>query len=219
MLRLIVLLLLLANGGFYAWSQGLLQPWGLGPVQQSEPQRVQQQLHPETLRVLPPAELRKLQDTVALAPRPPDCLATAALDEAQAVAVRTALQSWPAGSWNLEPVIEPARWIIYMGKYPGVEQVAHKRAELRQLGIAFDEITDPQLQPGLSLGGFPTETAALQQLALLSARGVHTARVLQEHPEKHAQRLLLPAVDDKLRPRLEDLKPVLATKPLRSCRS
>ena len=42
MLRFLVLLLLLANAGFYAWSHGLLLAWGVGPTQQSEPQRLQQ---------------------------------------------------------------------------------------------------------------------------------------------------------------------------------
>lgn len=217
MLRLIVLLLLLANGGFYAWSQGLLQPWGFAPVQESEPQRLQQQIHPETLRVIPPAELKRIEQAVAQAPQPPECLASATLDAAQLGVIPVTLQTWPVGSWKLEPVTEPGRWIIYMGKYPGVEQLAHKRAELRQLGISFDDAASPELQPGLSLGGFPTETAALQQLALLAARGVHTARVVQERPEKHGQRLLLPAVDDKLRPRLADLKTVLAAQTLRPC--
>lgn len=217
MLRLIVLLLLLANGGFYAWSQGLLQPWGFGPAQESEPQRLQQQIHPESLRLLNPAELRRVEEAVAQAPRPPDCLASAALDDAQVGVIRTALQAWPAGSWNLEPVTEPARWIIYMGKYAGADQVAHKRAELRQLGVTFEDPASPALQPGLSLGAFATEAAAQQQLAVLTARGVHTARVVQERPEKHGQRLLLPAVDDKLRPRLGDLKTALATQPLRPC--
>ena len=53
MLRLLVLLLLLANAAFFAWSQGLLLAWGVGPLQQSEPQRVQQQLQPQAVRVLP----------------------------------------------------------------------------------------------------------------------------------------------------------------------
>ena len=53
MLRLLVLLLLLANAGYYAWRQGLLQPWGLAPASQSEPERLQQQLHPEALHLLP----------------------------------------------------------------------------------------------------------------------------------------------------------------------
>ena len=53
MLRLLVLLLLLANAGYYTWRQGLLQPWGLAPASQSEPERLQQQLHPEALRLLP----------------------------------------------------------------------------------------------------------------------------------------------------------------------
>ena len=51
MLRLTVLLLLLANGGYFAWSQGLLLPWGYGPLQQSEPQRLRQQIRPEALRI------------------------------------------------------------------------------------------------------------------------------------------------------------------------
>ena len=51
MLRFFVLVLLLANAGYYAWSQGLLLEWGLAPASQSEPQRLAQQIHPELLRV------------------------------------------------------------------------------------------------------------------------------------------------------------------------
>jgi hypothetical protein len=218
MLRLIVLLLLLANGGFYAWSRGLLLPWGIGPAQQAEPQRLQQQIRPEAVRVLRPDELRRVESVAAQAPRPPECLASAPLDEPQVAPLRTALEAWPSGSWMLEQVTEPARWIIYMGKYPGVEQVARKRAELRQLGISFEAPTNPELEPGLSLGNYPTEPAAMQGLQALSERGVRTARVLQDRPEQRGQRLLLPAVDDTLRPRLDELKTALGTKTLRPCR-
>jgi cell division protein FtsN len=218
MLRLIVLLLLLANGGFYAWSQGLLLPWGVGPTQQSEPQRVAQQIQPETVRVLSPQELEQLQTQLAQAPRPPECLQTAALDAGQLAPVRSALEPWPAGSWRLDPVSDPARWIVYMGKFAGAEQVARKRAELRQLGISFEALTNPELEPGLSLGGFASEDDAIQQMEALAAKGVRTARVVQERPEQRGQRLTLPTVDDALRPRLDALKTVLNTTPLRPCR-
>ena len=36
MLRLAVIVLLLANAGYYAWSQGLLRDWGLAPEEQAE---------------------------------------------------------------------------------------------------------------------------------------------------------------------------------------
>jgi len=58
MLRLALLTLLLANAGYFAWSQGLLTAWGLAPAQQSEPQRVEQQIRPESLRVLSAGEPR-----------------------------------------------------------------------------------------------------------------------------------------------------------------
>lgn len=218
MLRLIVLVLLLANAGFYAWSQGYLLPWGLGPAQQSEPQRLAQQIRPEAVRVLRPEELRRLETNLAEGPRAPECLASGRLDEAAVAALRDALANWPAGTWSLEPVAAPPRWIVYMGRYAGVEQVARKRAELRQLGVSFEAPAAADLEPGLSLGGFASEAAAQQQLVSLAERGVRTARVVQERPEQQGQRLVLPAVDDNVRPRLEDLRPVLGPRSLRPCR-
>lgn len=218
MLRLIVLLLLLANGGFYAWSHGLLLPWGIGPTQQAEPQRLAQQLRPEAVRVLPSDEMRRLETVLAQAPRPPECLQAGPLDEPAVTRLRPLLEGWPQGSWAFEPAVEPARWIIYMGKYAGVEQVARKRAELRQLGVSFEALSNSDLEPGLSLGGHPTEAAALRQMEALAERGVRTARVLQERPEQRGQRLLLPAVDDTLRPRLDEIRAVLAARALRACR-
>jgi hypothetical protein len=218
MLRLLVLLLLLANAAFFAWSQGLLLAWGVGPTQQSEPQRVAQQVRPDTVRVLSAEDLRQAESLAAQGPRPPECLQTATLDPAQIGPLRSVLETWPPGSWSLDAATEPGRWIIYMGKYPGVEQVARKRAELRQLGISFEPLANPALEPGLSLGSFPSEAAANVQLNVLVDKGVRTARVLQERPEQKGQRLQLPAVDDSLRPRLDELRFALASKPLRPCR-
>jgi hypothetical protein len=178
---------------------------------------VLQQVRPETVRLLPAGDLRQAELLAAQAPRPPECLQTATLEPAQLDQLRSVLDTWPAGTWRIDAVTEPARWIVYMGKYPGVEQVARKRAELRQLGITF-EAPGPDLEPGLALGNFPSEAAANAQLATLAERGVRTAHVLQERPELKGQRLQLPAVDDALRPRLGELNFALASKPLRPCR-
>ncbi len=218
MLRLIVLLLLLANGGYYAWSHGYLLPWGAGPMQQAEPQRLAQQLRPEAIRVLRGDELRRMELLAAQAPRPPECLASATLDEAALGRLRPVLENWPAGSWSFEAQVEPPRWIVYMGRYAGGEQVARKRAELRNLGVSFEPLSNPELEPGLSLGGFASEAAAQSALDALTVRGVRTARVVQERPEQRGQRLLLPAVDDMLRARLDELRGPLGNRGLRSCR-
>ena len=52
MLRIIFLLLLLGNAGYYMWSHGYLASMGLAPEVQSEPQRTQEQIKPDAL-VLP----------------------------------------------------------------------------------------------------------------------------------------------------------------------
>jgi hypothetical protein len=83
--------------------------------------------------------------------------------------------------------------------------------------VSFEPLSNAALEPGLSLGGFETQAAALAHLEALSQKGVRTARVVQERAETRSQRLTLPAVDEALRPRLDDLKPLLNGKPLRAC--
>lgn len=216
MLRLLVLLLLLANAAFFAWSQGLLAPVGLAPVQQTEPQRIAQQIKPEAVRVLPGEEAKRLE--VASAPKPPECLQAGLFTDAEAASLKQALDSWPSGSWVVEPATEPARWIVYMGKYADAAALEKKKSELRTLNVSYEPLANPALEPGLSLGGYPTEAAARQQLEALGQKGVHTAKVVQEKTEAKGQALKLPAVDDTLRPRLDDLKSALNGKALKTCR-
>lgn len=218
MLRLIVLLLLLANAGFFAWSRGLLAPWGLAPAQQSEPHRLGQQIRPEALRILGGDEARRIEAASLPPARPQECLQAGPFQDGQAAGLKQLLAPWPAGSWLLEPVVEPAHWIVYMGKYPDADNVSRKKNELRQIGVAFEALSNPSLEPGLSLGGFTTEEAARRQLEVLSGRGVRSAKVVQERAEVRGQLLRLPAMDDGLRPRLEELQPALNGNSLRPCR-
>lgn len=217
MLRLLVLLLLLANAAFFSWSQGLLGAWGFAPVQQSEPQRLTQQIRPEAVRIIPSDEVRRV-DVAGAAARSAECLQAGPLDDAQLAPLRTALASWPNGTWVLEPTVEPARWIVYMGRYPSTEALNKKKAELRYLGVSFQTPLNPALELGLSLGGFKSEEEAGEFRDGLVQRGVRTARVVVERAELRGQLLKLAAVDDTLRPRIEELRPALAGRALRACR-
>lgn len=221
MLRISVLILLLANGLYYAWAQGFFAVYGLAPTAQSEPQRLAQQIRPEALRVasgtLPqPAEPAASADSAAAATGA--CLQAGVFDEAQAAALRQALEpALPTGSWTLEPVVVPGRWIVYMGKYASAELVERKRVELRALRVRFEALTNASLEPGLSLGGFDSAEAANEELNTLARRGVRTARVMEERHELRGSRLRLPAADNALKTRVQEFGAALAGKPLASC--
>ena len=73
MLRSLVVMLVLANAGYLAWTKGWLASYGLAPASQSEPQRLTQQLRPEALRILSPLEARQLD------PSPPHVCTTCTL--------------------------------------------------------------------------------------------------------------------------------------------
>ncbi|MDB5819509.1 MAG: hypothetical protein JWQ11_3149 [Rhizobacter sp.] len=55
MLRPLVLLLVLANVGYYTWSQGWLDGVAGGSQGDREPQRLSMQVRPEIVRILPPS--------------------------------------------------------------------------------------------------------------------------------------------------------------------
>ena len=247
MLRALVLGLLLANSAYFAWSQGWLMAFNLAPVQQAEPHRLTQQINPEAMRLnlspvpeapvsapvaapvsapvapgsapapaasaAPPASA-----TVASAAAAGECLQAGLFNELQVNALRPRLQSTlPDGSWAFSPVVEPGRWIIYMGRYANEEMVAKKRSELRARGVKFEPVQNPGLNPGLSLGNFDSKAGADRELARDAERGVRTARVILERPEVRGQRLTLPAVDAALKAQLEILKPRLSGKLLVVC--
>ena len=232
MLRLLVLLLALANIGYFAWTRGALAPLGLVPSVQTEPQRMGTQIRPDAIRLLTPEEARELENSAP--PRRPasaasdtvssadtaatECLQAGLFNEQQTAVLRTSLQSaLPAGSWQFESSVEPARWIVYMGKYTTEEAMAKKRGELRQLGVSFRTVNNEALAPGLALASFPLQADAEKELARVAAKGVRTARVAQERAETRGQILKLGAVDTGLRAQLDALKPQLEGKNLRTC--
>ena len=237
MLRLAVIALLLANAGYYAYTQGWLRSAGLVTPEQAEPQRLQQQIRPETLKVLraqgatnnptpPPAPAAApAADTAASTPAPTatapadagECLQAGVFDDKQAAALRTAAAALPAGSWSLEPTPITGRWMIYMGRFDDQDTLDKKRAELRARKVDFDR-AGGTLEPGLSLGRFSTEEAAQRGLTALNAQGVRTARVIQERQAATGFILKLPAVTDAQRQQwLATLRPAMAGKTLGSC--
>lgn len=218
MLRFIVLALVLLNGLYFAWSQGFLRAYGFAPAQQSEPQRLGQQIRPDAVRLLTAQELSQSEAPRATG-KPAACLQAGLFDATQSAQLRRTLAvTLPAGSWTLEETLEPARWIVYMGKYANAEELAKKRAQLASLNLKFEPLTNPALGVGLSLGGFNTQAAATAALEAFSRRGVRTARVVQEREEVSGTLLRLPAVDEALRARLDELKPVMAGKAWSPCR-
>lgn len=224
MLRLAVIVLLLANALYYAWSQGLLRALGAAPQQQSEPQRLQQQIRPETLQVLKagPADgadpgAVQPAGAQASAAQPSECLQAGPFDAAQTEALRAAAAAaLPPGSWLLDATPLPARWMVYMGRFDDADALARKRNELRAYKIDVDR-AGGALDPGLSLGRFASEEAARRELAHLAGKGVRTARVIRERAEAPGFTLRLPAVGDTLRPQLNALRGAMAGKTLRAC--
>lgn len=222
MLRFLVIFLLLTNAAYFAWSHGHLAVLGLAPATQSEPGRMQAQIKPDAVRLLGASEARRTEVAAASPPpapaKPAECLQSTLLTDKAAQAVRAAASALPPGSWSLDTAEEPARWIVYMGKYTAPDVLAKKKAELRQLGVDYEAVQTAALGPGLSLGGHSTQAQATRELADLNKRGVRSARVVQEKPAIKGQVLRLPAVDDALRGQLDGVRSALGSAALRTCK-
>lgn len=260
----LALLLIAANIGWLAWSQGWLRSLGLGPDTPAEPERAARQIHPEALRVQP---LDPAQANAAPAPRPPApapapavtvaeapttpapaeppvsaapaptptppapaptrtptptpvptvCLQAGTFDERQIAAVRKAAASLPDGSWRVEAVQLPGRWMVYIGKLADANAVSARRAELRGLGLDTDRPGNA-LEPGISLGRYSTEEAAQRGLEQASRKGARGARVVQERRDTPAYMLRLPKADPALRSQAQrQLRSALGGRELKTC--
>lgn len=216
MLRLAVLVLLLANLGYAAWSRGVLHGAGTeswpawaralaaslpSPEPSREPERLAQQIAPERIAVLgaPPAgqpadgpSAASAAADAAAAPPAGRCVQLAGLSDSQLAVLRIGLRAAMADErWAVRTSTVAPRWIVYIGKLPGAA-LAAKKAELRQLGVEYREVQTPAWAPGLALGTYSAEASAQQALRELQRQGVRTARVVQERPESSAHTVQWP---------------------------
>jgi hypothetical protein len=226
MIRSAVLVLLLANAAYFAWSQGhLLSLGGAGswadPHPLREPQRLQQQLQPERLTVLPsaPNPAASASGTgndgiAALAQGPAKCLQASGMTDSQASSLRDALgRALPAENWHLETTVQPARWVVYLGKFTSADSLRARKAELRAARVDHRDVNNPALQPGLVLGTFATEAAASQALRDTQRNGFKTAKVVAERPETRLHTLTLPQATPALQDSMRDITSGLADSP------
>ena len=165
MLRAFVLLRVLGNLGFYAWSHGYLRAAGLGPADVTEPQRLTQQIHPERLSVsvvqAPTSAAAPASAPAASAPSAQPGAAASAASAAQAAV--TAAASSLAGNASklclqvgpyitvgpavgaalraagLAPVEKKQalnpQWMVLMGPFPDTATLNRKLGELQRLGL------------------------------------------------------------------------------------
>ena len=123
----------------------------------------------------------------------------------------------PADSWQFSEQRSTGRWIVYLGRYDNAEQVARKKAELRELGVEFRDISTNGLAPGLAVGTFSSEEAAREGLQLAEQRKVRSARVVQERAEGLSYSLRLPAASEATRSRIQSIGPAMAGRRLQRC--
>ena len=227
MLRLFALLLLVANGLFFAWSSGLLSQWGFASSSKNESFRLKEQIEPERIVIKskdapqPPAPDNTSQ--VATSVITAVCLNAGVFNDKQSAVVKQTLSTkLPDLRWRFEETNIPARWIVYMGKYPNNTMRDLKKSQLNQIKVRYEILTEGSLEPGLSLGSHATQLAANQALQQLVKQGVRTARVLQESPDQKGQTLHIPAIDETGRSKLSSvyasLAGQLANKPLQLCK-
>ncbi len=172
LLRTLAILLVGANLLFFGWARGWLAPMWPAPRQaEREPERVNAQVLPDTIVLLPPGAAA----SQALRAVAPVCLEAGPLDEAALPAAETALAAaqMPEGSWaRILSAAAPA-WLVFAGRVATEDARRVAEAELRQNGLGFELINEPaELAPGLVLSRHTSRAAAeaaLQQLQAQSA--------------------------------------------------
>lgn len=231
MLRLLVVVLVLANGLFWAWTQGALAPWLPARADQREPERVKAQLRPELITVMSPKAMTAAvaaASEAAPASTPaatseldkPVCLEAGPFTETTAKAAEAALAEAgvPDGAVLREQFSVNATWGVVMGKFPDRDSLRQKADELKRLGVKFDEMTTPAMYvPGLRLGNYSDRYGAEAALRDLAAKGVRTARVVELPTGPVQHWLRAPRADAELQTRLKALPAGTVAKGFATC--
>ncbi|MCV2351265.1 hypothetical protein [Paucibacter sp. Y2R2-4] len=203
MLRALVLLLLLLNGLFFSWTQGWLDGViGIKAGGTHEPERLNQQVNPESIKLLEPQAAAALQTRVCLES---GLLGSeAALNEAQA-----ALQGagFSAADWQVQHSEQAGVWAVASIRLPTKDFQARKEETYKKLKISFEYLSGmPEEMPTLLLSRHDSEKAANAALESLSQRALKGLRVLQLQTPSKRYKLVMPQLDGLQQGRVANLK-------------
>jgi hypothetical protein len=243
MLKFFFWIVLLANAGLLAFQQGYLDT--LFPSGR-EPGRVNNQLNPDKIRLLPagavapapvPAVSAASTTATAVAPPPvsdavmsaistarkPDTLSCADIgnfsaDEAKRFSAQLAPLSL-GDRLAQRSVQEIVSHLVYIPPQGDKEGADKKAGELRRLGITdFYVIQDNSpLRWGISLGVFKTEEAARGHLVHLNQKGVRTARIGQRNVAANLVAFRLKDLDAGARNAVEKIKAGFPKQEMKGC--
>ena len=190
-MRLLFLLLVLANLAFFGWSRFL------APVT-ADTQLLQQQLRPEAIHLLTPEEVAQSaakqaavqaaakQLALAAAKRAAEavkissCVELGAFNVGDVPSVEQALATFSFGSrLGQRRVEETASFWVFIPPQRNRQSANLKVGQLKRMGVDefFIVQDDPEYRFAISLGVFKSEDAAKARLKELRAKGVRTARV------------------------------------------
>ncbi|MEP6874701.1 MAG: SPOR domain-containing protein [Burkholderiales bacterium] len=203
MLRILVAALLIANLGFYAWSEGWLDNIvGVRSIGDREPERMARQLHPELVRVLPIGDAASAAAVsgAASAPSTGACLEAGPFSDAEVAAAQSAANGALPGAGLADVKTDkPGSWMVYMGRYADREALTKKEAELKRRKLPYEEVRNTAaLAPGLSLGRFDERNAAVNALNDFAEQGIRTARVVEIAPASSSHLLRIENADAAL---------------------
>jgi hypothetical protein len=210
-MRLLVLLLLLANVGLFAWSRYAPQ------LASTESHLIAQQIHPEAIRLLTPLQLADAGERAGDA-RGTACLEWGAFSPGDVARAHAALEQ--LGPRVSERRVEDeAGWWVYM-QPQGTRQAANEKvAELKRLGIDdyFMVQDDPRLRFAISLGVYRTEQGAKARLEQLRARGVRTAQVAPRTTSASRVFLQVRDIPEQAKAKLAELREAFPGTGLKDC--
>lgn len=227
-MRVVFLLLVLANVAFFAWAR-FIAAGGSG----ADPAPFTRQIEPQKLRVVPAEELARLSapKSAALAaaaptaaPAPLKCVEWGGFVPADAARAEKALEPLALGPRLAQRKSEEiAAWWVFI---PAQEQTANlrqaalrKAAELKSLGVLDYFIVQEEgaNRWAISLGVFRSEEAAQARLAALRAQGVRSARIGPRETHLPKIWLQVKGVDAALEGRLQAIARQVEGGELREC--
>lgn len=187
-MKLLFLLLVAANLALFAWQSGA---FGTLPDSGREPARVAQQVAPELLRALSPAEAQMRRDQarrMAALPAGVDidlsagaaCVEFGDFAEAQAARLRPRLDALGLSEAPQARAVEVTGfYMVYVPPFKTRAEAERAAARIREQGVRELAIMGENtgLRFAIALGSFRTQEAASRHLADLTRLGVTGARL------------------------------------------